>query len=110
MSEHPLGEAVLREARRRSLDLANPDSFIAVPGQGVRAVSEEAEVLVGNQLLMTESDVDLTGLESTKNGIIAGAATPLWVAINGKVKGVLGAADTLKEGSKKAIRDLRSRG
>ena len=110
MSEHPLGEAVLREARRRSLDLANPDSFIAVPGQGVRAVIEEAEVLVGNQLLMTESDVDLTGLESTKNGIIAGAATPLWVAINGKVKGVLGAADTLKEGSKKAIRDLRSRG
>lgn len=110
MSEHPLGEAVLREARRRSLDLANPDSFIAVPGQGVRAVIEEAEVLVGNQLLMTESDVDLTGLESTKNGIIAGAATPLWVAVNGKVKGVLGAADILKEGSRKAVRDLRSRG
>ena len=110
MSEHPLGEAVLREARRRSLNLTKPDSFRAIPGQGVQAMIGGAEVLVGNQVLMANRDIDLTALESAMEIIVAGAATPLWVAIDGQARGVLGAADTLKEGSADAVRDLRDRG
>jgi Cu+-exporting ATPase len=110
MSEHPLGEAVLREARRRSLNLTKPDSFRAIPGQGVRAMIGGAEVLVGNQVLMANRDIDLAALESAMEIIVAGAATPLWVAIDGQARGVLGAADTLKEGSADAVRDLRDRG
>jgi Cu+-exporting ATPase len=59
---------------------------------------------------MAERDVDLKALEPATERIVAGAATPLWVAIDGKAKGVLGAADTLKEGSADAVRDLRDRG
>jgi Cu+-exporting ATPase len=110
LSEHPLGEAVLREARRRSLNLTKPDSFKALPGQGVQAMIGGVEVLVGNRVLMANRDIDLAALESAKESIVAGAATPLWVVIDGKVKGVLGAADILKEGSADAVRDLRSRG
>lgn len=110
MSEHPLGEAVLREARRRSLNLTKPDSFRAIPGQGVQAMIGGAEVLVGNQVLMANRDIDLAALESAMEIIVAGAATPLWVAIDGQARGVLGAADTLKEGSADAVRDLRDRG
>ena len=110
MSEHPLGEAVLREARRRSLNLTKPDSFRAIPGQGVQAMIGGAEVLVGNQVLMANRDIDLAALESAMEIIVAGAATPLWVAIDGQARGVLGAADTLKEGSVDAVRDLRDRG
>ena len=110
MSEHPLGEAVLREARTRSLNLTKPDSFRAIPGQGVQAMIGGAEVLVGTQVLMANQDIDLAALESAMESIVAGAATPLWVAIDGQARGVLGAADTLKEGSADAVRDLQDRG
>ena len=110
MSEHPLGEAVLREAQRRSVNLTKPSSFRAIPGRGVEAIIEGAEVLVGNRVLMSERDIDLTEFELAKESIVAGAATPLWVAIDGKAGGVLGAADTLKEGSADAVQELKLEG
>jgi len=110
MSEHPLGEAVLREAQSRSLNLTKPSSFRAIPGRGVEAIIGGAEVLVGNQVLMSERDIDLTEFELAKESIVAGGATPLWVAIDGKADGVLGAADTLKEGSADAVQELKLEG
>ena len=110
MSEHPLGEAVLREAQRRSLNLTKPSSFRAIPGRGVEAIIGGAEVLVGNRVLMSERDIDLTEFELAKESVVAGAATPLWVAIDGKAGGVLGAADTLKEGSADAVQELKLEG
>ena len=110
MSEHPLGEAVLREAQRRSVNLTKPSSFRAIPGRGVEAIIEGAEVLVGNRVLMSERDIDLTEFELAKESVVAGAATPLWVAIDGKAGGVLGAADTLKEGSADAVQELKLEG
>ena len=110
MSEHPLGEAVLREAQSRSLNLTKPSSFRAIPGRGVEAIIGGAEVLVGNRVLMSERDIDLTEFELAKESIVAGGATPLWVAIDGKADGVLGAADTLKEGSADAVQELKLEG
>jgi len=110
MSEHPLGEAVLREAQRRSVNLTKPSSFRAIPGRGVEAIIGGAEVLVGNRVLMSERDIDLTEFELAKESVVAGAATPLWVAIDGKAGGVLGAADTLKEGSADAVQELKLEG
>ena len=110
MSEHPLGEAVLREAQSRSLNLTKPSSFRAIPGRGVEAIIGGAEVLVGNQVLMSERDIDLTEFELAKESIVVGGATPLWVAIDGKADGVLGAADTLKEGSADAVQELKLEG
>ena len=110
MSEHPLGEAVLREAQSRSLNLTKPSSFRAIPGRGVEAIIGGVEVLVGNQVLMSERDIDLTEFELAKESIVAGGATPLWVAIDGKADGVLGAADTLKEGSADAVQELKLEG
>ena len=110
MSEHPLGEAVLREAQSRSLNLTKPSSFRAIPGRGVEAIIGGAEVLVGNQVLMSERDIDLREFELAKESIVAGGATPLWVAIDGKADGVLGAADTLKEGSADAVQELKLEG
>ena len=110
MSEHPLGEAVLREAQSRSLNLTKPSSFRAIPGRGVEAIIGGAEVLVGNRALMSERDIDLTEFELAKESIVAGGATPLWVAIDGKADGVLGAADTLKEGSADAVQELKLEG
>ena len=110
MSEHPLGEAVLREAQSRSLNLTKPSSFRAIPGRGVEAIIGGAEVLVGNQVLMSERDIDLTEFELAKESIVSGGATPLWVAIDGKADGVLGAADTLKEGSADAVQELKLEG
>ena len=110
MSEHPLGEAVLREAQSRSLNLTKPSSFRAIPGRGVEAIIGGVKVLVGNQVLKSERDIDLTEFELAKESIVAGGATPLWVAIDGKADGVLGAADTLKEGSADAVQELKLEG
>ena len=110
MSERPIGAAVLRAAQSSSLNLTKPSSFRAIPGRGVEAIIGGAEVLVGNQVLMSERDIDLTEFELAKESIVAGGATPLWVAIDGKADGVLGAADTLKEGSADAVQELKLEG
>jgi Cu+-exporting ATPase len=109
-TEHPLGEAVLREARRRSLELADPTEFEALPGRGVVATIEGQRILVGTRRLMAERDVDVMALDDMAEQIVAGAATPMWVAVDGRAAGVLGAADTVKDGSADAVRALQAEG
>ena len=62
-SEHPLGQAVVREAQARSLNLESADRFLAVPGQGIEASVNGYTLLVGNETLMRSRDVHLDGLK-----------------------------------------------
>ena len=109
-SEHPLGEAVVREARNRKLDLAEATGFEAVPGRGVEAVVNGSSVLVGTRTLLELRGVGTTELEGEAARISEEAATPVWVALDGVAVGLIAVADVVKEGSAEAVARMRSEG
>jgi Cu+-exporting ATPase len=109
-SEHPLGQAVVREAERRSLALAEPSHFEAVPGKGVAATIEGMPLLVGTRSLLEEWGASTARLVEQAEAMEDRARTPLWVAVGGEAVGLIGVADAVKEGSVEAVRALRDSG
>ncbi|GMV08018.1 MAG: copper-translocating P-type ATPase [Gemmatimonadota bacterium] len=110
LSEHPVAGAVVREARRRGLSLAEPAGFAAVPGRGVEATVQGRRLVLGSRRLLEERGVDAGPLADEAARMEAGARTPLWVAVDGTAVGLLGVADGVKEGSREAVAELRRRG
>jgi Cu+-exporting ATPase len=109
-SEHPLGEAVVRAARERSLGPAPAVDFRSIPGHGVEAVVDGVRVLVGTRRFLESESVATDGLADAARRIEEAAHTPLLVAADGDPKGVIGVADATKDGSAEAIAALRSEG
>jgi len=109
-SEHPLGEAVVREAHGRGFEPVLPTEFEAVPGRGVEAVVKGARVLVGTRKLLEMRDVPTGPLLADAERISRGAATPLWVAVDGRAVGLIAVADIVKEGSAEAVARMRAEG
>jgi Cu+-exporting ATPase len=109
-SEHPLGEAILAEAGNRGLVLSQPEGFRAEVGQGVEAQVEGRQVLVGNLRMMQERGLSLDGLLAEAERLQNEAKTAMLVAVNGEMQGVIGVADTVKEGSLEAIEALHQMG
>jgi Cu+-exporting ATPase len=109
-SEHPLGEAIVRGARERALALADAADFAAVPGHGVSGKVEGRAVLLGNARLMTDRGVDSAALESDWQRLAKEGKTPMYLAVEGRVAGLVAVADTVKPDSKAAIAALKQMG
>ena len=109
-SEHPLGKAILAEARRRGLALAEVRDFTALPGYGIQAAIDGSHVVVGNLNLMEERGLALNGLEAPASELSDQGKTVIYVGADGDVKGVVAVADTLKPGAKEAVGALRRQG
>ncbi len=109
-SEHPLGQAIIDHAKREGLDLAESQEFKAIPGHGLRAVVEGKEVLLGNLRLMQERGIDLGGMEVRAETLSGEGKTPMFVAADGQLLGIVAVADTLKPHSKAAVAALHRLG
>ena len=109
-SEHPLAAAIVRGAKARGLDLAEPTEFDSVTGQGVGAQVDQRRVLVGNLRLLSEAGIDPAPLTPLQDALASYGKTPMLVAIDGRPAGVIGVADTLKDGSAAAVAALKNRG
>jgi Cu+-exporting ATPase len=109
-SEHPLAESVVRAARAQELDLAEPSSFEAVPGRGVRATVDGRAVVVGSRRLLASEGVDTDPLAAEADRMEGEARTALWVAVDGAAAGLIAVADAVKEGSAEAVAELHRRG
>jgi P-type Cu+ transporter len=109
-SEHPLGQAVVDEAESRDLTLMDPEDFEAVAGHGVRARVDGSDVLIGKPLWIEAEGVALDVLSGDIDRLQNEAKTVVVVAVNGTAMGLLGIADTLKEGSKEALDHMRQLG
>ena len=109
-SEHPLAAAIVAGAHARDLDLPEATAFDSVTGQGVRALVEGREVLVGNPRLLTGAGIDVQALERDVQLLAADGKTPMLAAVDGEAAGVIGVADTLKDGSAAAVAALVQRG
>ncbi len=109
-SEHPLGEAIVKGAEEKGLEFKKLDSFNAIPGHGIEVTIEGKNILAGNRKLMVERKISLENLESTSNKLAEEGKTPMYVAIDNKIAGIIAVADTVKENSKRAIEKLHQMG
>ena len=110
-SEHPLAEAVVRKARSEGIDLAEATSFEALGGKGVLAEIEGRDAAVGNRILLRELGIAVPeGTEAAALRIEEEGKTALLVALAGRIVGVVGVADALKENSKEAVERLKAMG
>ena len=110
LSEHPLGEAIVAAAHDRGLPLEDPETFVAYPGKGIVGRIGGRDVVVGNRALMLERAIDLAALTRTADTLAAEAATPVYVAVDGRAAGVVGVADPVKPTSREAVAALRTLG
>ena len=108
-SEHPLGEAIVSRANENGIDILDSDGFEAIPGQGIQVIIQGKELLLGNKKLMDERKVDIT-LQEEANKLAQEGKTPMFIAIDGKIAGIIAVADVIKPGSKKAIKILHDMG
>ncbi len=109
-SEHPLGEAVVKRARAMGINLPDADSFLAVPGKGIKAKYQDKQILLGNRKLMEENKVEIAGIEAEIKILEEQGKTVMILALNGEAIGIISVADTLKEGSREAIEGLKRLG
>ncbi len=109
-SEHPAGQAIVAYAGGSGDMLETPFEFEALPGKGVRARIGDKEILVGNALLMEERGVELGRLVDGAAHLASEGKGALFVAKGGDLVGMLGVADTIKEGSAEAIREMKADG
>ena len=109
-SEHPLAEAIVREAEERKIPLVPVRDFEAVHGRGVRAEVQGSHYLAGNRAMMEESGIDLGAEHLMADGLAENGKTPLYFAQDGRLMGLIAVADTVKPSSAEAIRGFRALG
>ena len=109
-SEHPVGEAVVRGATARGLELVAASAFNALAGHGIEATVDGRAVLVGTPKLLRERGIDLGDAEARAAALAEQGKTPTFAAVDGAFAGIVAVADTLKPESKEAVRALRAMG
>jgi Cu+-exporting ATPase len=108
-SEHPLAQAVVNKAREKGIRLDEPKSFKAVKGMGVEGSVNGAEVLVGKPEML-EADTITAHVQKRFKKLQGEAKTTVVVAVKKKIIGIIGIADTLKDDTTDAVRELSSMG
>ena len=107
-SEHPLGEAIVRAAKERGLQIPAADAFEAVAGHGIKATVEGREIWIGNAKLMRDNG--FSSDETTASRLADEAKTPVFVAVDQKFAGIVAIADAVKPSAKVAIERLHKLG
>ena len=109
-SEHPLGQAIVNEARNRGLAFDELKDFASVTGQGVKGKLNGREVLVGSPRLMQHSKIPFDRIKDLLERLEDEAKTVMLVAVDSTPAGIIAVADTLKEDSRAAISELKGMG
>ncbi|THE15592.1 cadmium-translocating P-type ATPase [Enterococcus hirae] len=109
-SEHPLGEAIVEGAKERNLPLKNMKEFQAIPGHGIQGKIEEQLVCLGNRKWMLENQIDLLDAQEISDRLASEGKTPMYLAVDDKLVGIVAVADTIKETSVAAIEKLHRMG
>ncbi len=109
-SEHPLAEAVVNCAKDNSITPPNAENFEAVFGKGVMAEIEGKKCLAGNLALMQENGIEAGEWKNKSDELADSGVTPLYIAENGKIIGLIGVEDTAKPTAAAAISELKQMG
>ena len=110
VSEHPLAEAIVRYAHEQNVSLSPVDNFQAHSGRGASGEVDGKTVTLGNSAWMTEQSVDFSAFESEAQELAEQAKTPVYIAIDGQIAGLIAIADPIRKDSVAAIARLKSMG
>ncbi|OFV69838.1 heavy metal translocating P-type ATPase [Acetobacterium wieringae] len=109
-SEHPLGEAIVRGAQKENLETLKIDTFKAIPGYGIEVEVDGSRLLLGNRKMMDENSISLITLEEESDRLAEEGKTPMYIAMDGTLSGIIAVADVVKASSKAAIAKLHEMG
>ena len=109
-SEHPLGQAIVAGARERDLALPEVTDFQSLTGFGIQVRVDQVTYYLGNRRLMQEQGLDLDQADDQAAALAAGGKTPIYVANEYELLGLIAVADPLKETSPEAVRRLKAMG
>ena len=109
-SEHPLGEAIVRAALEKKLELKTLNNFNAIPGHGIEVTIDKDNILLGNLKLMKEKNIDVEEFKLDSDKLANEGKTPMYIAINNKLEGIIAVADVVKPSSFEAIKELHNMG
>lgn len=110
-SEHPLGQGVVRKAKTEGIAVANPESFEAVPGCGLRAAYAGHTILIGNRKLMEDNGMTVVqDIDNEMRKLEQEGKTATLVSLDKRIAGIIALADAVKEHAKEAIDSLKSIG
>ncbi|MEI0610909.1 heavy metal translocating P-type ATPase [Brachyspira pilosicoli] len=109
-SEHPLGEAIVREAKEKNIKLLNIENFKAIAGFGIETYIDNKKVLMGNGKLMNKENINIENYNSYMDKLSKEGKTPMYVAYDNKLLGIIAVADKLKKESIEAINRLHKLG
>jgi Cu+-exporting ATPase len=109
-SEHPLARAIVEEAQKRQLSLVSAGEFESASGIGVRGVVDGKRLALGNTALMEEEAVDWSGMAKNAEALREQGASVMYLAVDGRLAGLLAVADPIKASTAEAIAGLRDSG
>jgi Cu+-exporting ATPase len=109
-SEHPLAAALVRGAAERGAAAATATDFESLTGRGVQGKVDGRRVALGNVALMRELGVDASTAAGRADELRADGQTVMYVAVDGKLAGLVGVADPIKESAAEALRALHAEG
>jgi len=109
-SEHPLGEAIVRAASERQLELHPSSDFNAIPGHGIEASVAGKKLFLGNLGLIKDMGLSLNGLEEEAERLWVKGKTVMFLGIDSQVAGIIAVADTIKPNAKGALEELHKMG
>ncbi len=109
-SEHPLADAIVRRAQGRKIPLSAPERFESITGRGAIGVVDGQALVAGSEALMREQQVDPAPLRDRAAALAGEGRTPVYVAVNGRLAGLIAIADPVRASSRSAIARLRAMG
>ena len=109
-SEHPLGDAIVKSAEDKGLELYPIEHFESITGQGINATIQGKQLLIGNIRLMQEMGIAVEAVLKDADTLAAQGKTPMYIALDSKLAGIIAVADVVKPGSAKAVKKLMEMG
>lgn len=105
-SEHPLAEAIIKKGNDSNITRIELSEFEEIPGHGIKAIINKRQILLGNIKLLSSEHIEFETFSVDFDQLASEGKTPMLIAIDGKLAGIIGAADVLKDNSIRAIKKL----
>ncbi|MBR9843114.1 MAG: copper-translocating P-type ATPase [Rhodobacteraceae bacterium] len=110
LSEHPIAHAITSAAEAKGLSLPKAEGFSAIGGFGIEATVEDHAVLIGAARLMARENIDTTALTAQAEALAKRGETPFYVAIDGKLAGLISVADPIRPAARAVVDRLKAMG
>ena len=110
VSEHPLGSAIVKYSEEKGINLLPTDHFESITARGIKADIAGREIAIGNKKLMDSLSEVPSSLEAQVKQLANEAKTPMYIALDNEVIGIVAVMDPIKETSSQAIKEMKDLG